>query len=102
MSGVAMERTYGVDLNVVIDILGFDGQEERSEPFKGAEISADPEEVDLPQAGTALRVVHPVPDTLENGGKWRDTNTGTNQYGNFKLENILGCRTEWSIDVHSG
>jgi hypothetical protein len=99
---MAMSRTHGVDLNVVIDILGFDSQEERSEPLKRAEISADPKEVDLPQARTTLGVVHPIPDTLQDGGKWRDTNTGTDQHGNFKLKHIFRCRAKWSVDVHSG
>jgi hypothetical protein len=102
MLDMKMSKAYGVDLNVVVDILGLDSQEERSEPLKGTEISADPEEVDLPQARATLGVVHPVPDTLQNRGEWRDTNTGTDQYGNFELEHILGCRTKWTIDVHSG
>jgi hypothetical protein len=91
-----------VDLNVVIDILGFDGQEERPEPLEGAKISANPEKVDLPQSRAALWVVHPVPDALENGGEGCDTNTGTDQYRNFELEHIFRCRTKGSVNVHSG
>jgi hypothetical protein len=41
-------KTYGMDLDVVIDILCLNSQQQRPEPFKRPEISADPEEVYLP------------------------------------------------------
>lgn len=49
-----------------------------------------------------MRVVHAVPDTLENGGERRDTNTGTTEYGDFELEYVLGSGTERSVDVDAG
>lgn len=51
----------GVDLDVVVHILSLDGEEERTEPFEGTEITADPEEIDFPETGLLLGVVHAVP-----------------------------------------
>jgi hypothetical protein len=68
--------TYSVNLNMVIDILCFNRQQQRAEPLKGPEIPANPEEVHFPQTRAALRVVHAVPDALEDGREGGDTNTG--------------------------
>lgn len=96
-------KTYSMDLDVVIDILGLDRQEQRSEPLERPKISANPEEVDLSQSSAgSLRVVHAVPDTLENGSERRDTNTGTTEYGDFELEYVLGGGTEGSVNVDAG
>lgn len=96
-------KTYGVDLDVIIDILRLDSQQQRSEPFEGSEVSANPEEVDLPQSRTgSLRVVHAVPDTLKNGRERSDTDTGTAEDGDFELEHILRGRTERTVNVDSG
>ena len=70
--------TYSVDLDTVLKILRFDGQKQRPEPLKRPEISADPEEVYLPEPRLALGIIHPIPDTLEDRCKRRDTNTRTN------------------------
>ncbi len=59
-------REVRVDLDAVLDVLGLDGHEQRAEPLKGAKVAADPEEVDLGQPRLLLRVVHPVPDGLED------------------------------------
>lgn len=66
---------YGVDFDVVLQILSLNRQKERAEPLKGAEVTTDPEEVDFPEASLFLWVVHSVPDALEDGGEWCDTNT---------------------------
>jgi hypothetical protein len=79
-----------VNLDMVINILSLDGQKQRSEPFERSEISANPEEVDLPETRAALGVVHPVPDTLQDGRERRDTDTSTYEHGDFKFEHILG------------
>lgn len=39
--------TYGVDLDVVVDILRLDGEQKGTEPLERSEISANPEEVHL-------------------------------------------------------
>jgi hypothetical protein len=49
-----------------------------------------------------LRVVHAVPDTLEDGSERCNTDTGTDKYGNFELEDILRGGTKGSVDVDSG
>ncbi len=91
-----------MNLDVVLKILSFDGQKKGTEPFERTEISADPEEVHLPQSGAALGIVHAVPDALENGGERCDTNTSTNENSNFELEHIFGGRTEGAINVYAG
>lgn len=98
-TGVA---TYCVNLDMVIKILGLDSQEQGSKPFKGTEISANPEEVDFPQPCASLRVVHPIPDALQDRGERRDTDTRTDQHGDFEFEDILRCRTKRSVDVDAG
>ena len=95
------DLTYGVDLDVVVKILRLDSQQQRPEPLERAEISANPEEVDLSETRPALGVVHPVPDTLQNRSEGRNTNTGTDQDGDFELEHVLGSGTERTIDVDS-
>lgn len=77
VSSIKAGRAYGVDLDMVVDVLRLNRQEERSEPFEGAEISADPEEVYLSEPCASLRIVHTVPDALQDGSEWRDTNTRT-------------------------
>jgi hypothetical protein len=49
-----------------------------------------------------LRVVHAVPNTLEDGGERCNTNTGTAKYCNFELEHVLRCGTERSVNVDTG
>jgi hypothetical protein len=97
-----IEETYGVDFNMVVQILGFNGKQEGAEPFERSEISADPEEVHFPQPCAALREVHAVPDTLQDTCKRRDTNTCTNKYSDFKLEHVFGSGTEGPVDVDTG
>jgi hypothetical protein len=79
-----------VDLDMIVKILRLNSQQQRPEPLKRPEISADPEEVDLAQARPALRVVHTVPDALEDGGKGRYTDTGTDENSDLELEHVLG------------
>jgi hypothetical protein len=95
-------KTYSVDLNAVIVILGLDSQKQRSEPLKRSKISAHPEEVHFPQPCASLWVVHAVPDTLEDGGERRDTDTGTDEHGNFEFKDVFGGGTEGAVDVDSG
>ncbi len=52
--GLDLGGEVGVDLDAVVDVLGLDGQQQRAEPLEGAEVTADPEEVDLGQARLGL------------------------------------------------
>src|ERR1700722_3175410 len=51
-----------VDFDMIIHILSFDREKERTEPLKGAKISTNPEKVDFAETGLLLRVVHAIPD----------------------------------------
>jgi hypothetical protein len=84
---------------VIFQVLSFDSEQKRAEPFEGAEITANPEEVHLPQSCTTLGVVHAVPDTLKNGGEGCDTDTGTDEHSDFEFEHVLRCRAEGTVDV---
>jgi len=82
-------RQVRVDLNMVVHVLGFDGEEERTEPFEGTKVTTDPEEVDFAETSLLLRIVHAVPDGFEDGCKGRDSNTGTAKHGNLVFEDIF-------------
>jgi len=84
-----LRRQVSVDLNMVVHILSFDGEEERTEPFEGAKVTTDPEEVDFAETGFLLRVVHAVPNGFENGCEGRDPNTGTAEHGNLVFKDIF-------------
>lgn len=90
-----------MDLNVIIQILRFDGEEKRAEPLERPKITADPEEVHLPQPCAALRVVHAVPDALQDRCERCHTDTSSNQHSNFELEDVFRRRTKWPVDVNS-
>lgn len=100
--GFDLGRQVRVDLNALVDVLGLDGEQQRTEPLEGAKVTANPEEVDLGKAGLGLRVVHAVPDRLENGSKGRDTNTSTDEDRDLVLEHVLGSGAEGAVDVDTG
>lgn len=95
-------RQVRVDLDAVVHVLRLDRQQQRPEPLKGAKVSADPEEVDLSQTSLLLGVVHPVPDGLEDRGKGRHANTGTDENRHLVLEDVLRSRSEGAVDVDPG
>lgn len=95
-------RQVRVNLDAVVHVLRLDGQQQRAEPLKRPKVSADPEEVDLAQARLLLRVVHAVPDGLEDGGERGDSYTGADENGHLVLEDVLGGRSEGPVDVDSG
>ena len=69
------------DLDPVLRVLFLDSVQEGVEPLCGAEVTDNPNEVDLGEAGglRVVEVVHPVPDRLEDRGEGCDTNTSTNE-----------------------
>ncbi len=79
----------GVNLDMIVHVLGFDGEEQGTEPLEGAEISADPEEVDFAETGLLLWVVHSVPDRLQDGGERSNPDTSTAEKSDLKLEYIF-------------
>lgn len=90
-----------MNLNMAVHILGFDGHQERAEPLERTKIPAHPEEVDFAKTRLLLRVVHPVPDALQDGSEGGNADTGTNENSNLVLEDIFGCTAKRSIHVHS-
>lgn len=91
-----------VDLDALVDVLRLDGEQQRAEPLEGPKVSAHPEEVHLCETRLALRVVHAVPDGLENRRERRDSDTGSDEHRDLVLEHILGRGAERSVDVHAG
>lgn len=87
---------------MVFQILGFDSQEQGAEPLKRSKVTTDPEKVYLPQPGTALWVVHAIPDTLQDRRKRRDTNTRTDEHRDFELEYVFRGGAEGAVDIDSG
>lgn len=95
-------RQVGVDLDAAVDVLGLDGQQQRPEPLERAEVAADPEEVHLGQPRLLLRVVHPVPDGLEDRRERRHADARSAQHRHLVLEHVLRGRPEGAVDVHPG
>lgn len=89
-----------MNLNITIHILGFNSHEKRPQPLKRAIVSADPEEINLPQARPLmLGIVHAVPDALEDRCKWRYTDPCSDENGHLVLEHVFGCASKRTIDV---
>ena len=86
---------------MAVHVLGFNGHQQRAKPFKRAKVPADPEEVDLAKTSLLLRVVHPVPDALQDRCKRSHTNAGSDKNGDLVLEDIFRCAAKGSIDIHS-
>lgn len=97
--GLNLGSQVCMDLNEMSNILSLDGQKQGAKPLERAEITANPEEIDLVQPRLLLWVVTPVPDTFQDRGERSDTNTGTDEYGNLVFENVFRCRPERTVDV---
>ena len=90
-----------MNLNVILQILSFDSEQKGAEPLEGAEVTANPEEIHLPQSCTALGVVHAVPDAFEDRSEGGNTDTGTDKHSDFEFEYILRGRTKGTVDVYT-
>lgn len=88
------------NLDSVLRVLFFDGVQERMEPFGRTEIADHPDEVDFGEAGgrRVVKVVHAVPNVLEDGGKGRYTDTSPDQQNCLVVEEILAGGTKRTID----
>jgi len=69
------------------------------EPTEGRSITADPEEFDTTE-NTKVATLLSVPDVLEDRCKGGNTDTSSNQDGNFSIENILRRGTIRSINAN--
>ena len=94
--------TYRVDLDVAVHILRFDGHEQRPKPLKRSKVSAHPEEIHFAEPGLLLRVVHPIPDALENRSEGSHSNARADEYSHFIFEDVLRRAAEGSIHVDAG
>jgi len=88
-----------MDLDMIIQILRLDGEQQRPEPLKRPKVTANPEEIHLAQARLALRVIHAVPDTLQNRSERSHTDTGAHEDSDLKLEHVFGRGTERAVNV---
>ena len=91
-----------MDLNMVIHILRLNSEEQAAEPLETPKVPADPEEVHFAQPRLLLRVVHPVPDALEDGGKGGDADAGADKDGGLVFEDVFRGAAEGAIDVDAG
>ncbi len=97
----ALGVTHSVDLDVVVQVLGLDGEEERPEPLERAEVAADPEEVNFAQASPALRIVQTIPYALQDGSKRCDANSRSDKHRNLELEDVFRSASERAVDEDS-
>lgn len=79
--------------------LGFERREQRLEPFERGSVLADPDEFDAAKTLGRVGAKAHVVDGLENRGPGSDTNTGTDEHGDFVLENVLGRCSVRSVDA---
>jgi len=43
-----------------------------------------------------------MPDILENGSPWGDSNTSPDEHRNFIVEHVFGRRSIWPVDPKLG
>lgn len=94
-----LRRQVRVDLDVIVHVLGLDGEQQAPEPLETPEVAAHPEEVHLAETRLLLRVVHPVPDGLENRGERRHADARADEDGCLVFEDVFGGRPEGPVDV---
>jgi len=93
-----------INLDPVLRILFFNGVQERVEPFGSPKVADDPGKVDFGEASRLgiIKVVHSVPNRLEDGSKRSDADTSTDQEYRLILQEILTSASERTIDHDSG
>lgn len=92
----------GVNLDELVQILGFEGQQKRLEPFERLLVSANPEEVDLVQLGRLGGVIDSIPDTLQHTGERCHSDTGSDQHRHLVLKDILRGSSKRPVNHDSG
>lgn len=71
------------------------------EPLERGNFLADPDEFDTTETGWWVWTLTFMPDTLEDGGPWSDTNTSTDENSDFVFEDIFCWCSVWSVDAES-
>lgn len=75
--------------------------QEGLEPTETGHVPADPEEFDTAE-GTESTTFLSVPNVLEDTGKGCHTDTGTDEHGHFRAEDVFGGGTIGAIDADYG
>jgi hypothetical protein len=105
--GVHFLRQVRVDAKELVAVcaaegLGFERGEERLEPFERRGVFADPDEFDAAETLGRVGAQAEVVDGLEDRGPRCDTNTGTDEDGDFVLKDILGGSSVGSVNLEAG
>lgn len=94
--------THGMNFDMTINILGFNGREQGSEPLKRPKVATDPEEIHLSQTSLLLGTfTHAVPYATENRGERSHSNASSNKNCDFVFEDVFRCTSERSIDEYA-
>ena len=90
-----------MNLDVAVHILRLDCHEQGPKPFKGSKVSADPEEIHLPQPAFPLRVSYSIPDAFEDGCKRSDADSSSNEDCYFIFEDVFRRASERPVDENT-
>ncbi len=72
------------------------------EPFKGSGVFADPDELHTTKTSWRVRSVAHVPDIFEDGSPWGNTDSSSDEDGNFVVKHVFGGRTVGTVNSESG
>jgi hypothetical protein len=72
------------------------------EPFERRSIFADPDEFDTAESLGWVGAETEVVDRFENLSPGRNSNTGSNEHGDFVLEDVLSWSSVGSVDLQAG
>jgi hypothetical protein len=105
--GIHFLRQVCVDAQELVAVaaaegLRFERGEQRLEPFERRSVFADPDELDAAETLGRVGAQAEVVDGLENRGPGCDTNTGTDEDGDFVLEDVLSGRSVRSVNLEAG
>lgn len=109
---VELLREVGVDLEKLDTVaagalcrlvrLRLERGQQRLEPFEGARVLADPDELDAAKAARRVGPVAQVPNVLQDRGPRGDADTGADEYGNLVIEDVLRGGAVGTIDPQAG
>lgn len=89
-------------LNLILQILRLNRKQKTPEPLKTSKIPTNPKEIHLPQPRLSLRILHPIPNTLQNARERGYADAGADEDCDFELEDVFGGGAEGAVDVDAG
>jgi hypothetical protein len=100
-------REIGVDAQELVTVvaakgLGFERGKKRLEPLEGRCVFADPDEFDTAETLGRVGAETKVVDGFEDGCPGCHANTGSNQDGDFVLEDVFSGGSIGSVDLEAG